>query len=154
MSEAIENTVENTPEKTNKYKYKFRDFTAEDSMLVLAILEKINMEEFKDCLTEEVLNKIISLFIDNTKAEAEGMSVEETEKLMASSGISIFPSLLGIAQVVVKNVRKCDRELFALLSSVSGIPVDEIKKMKFGAFLRLVVDFVKFVKEEGFSDFF
>lgn len=152
--EAIENTVENTPEKTKKYKYKFRDFTAEDSMPVLAILEKINMEEFKDCLTEEVLNKIISLFTDKAKAEAEGMSVEETENLMASSGIAIFPLLLGIAQVIVKNVRKCDKELFALLSKASEIPVEDIKKMKFGAFLRLVVDFVKFVKEEGFSDFF
>lgn len=143
MSEAIEKTTEKP--------YKFRDLTAEDIAPMAAILQRINIEEFKKCFNGEMIEKAVNVFASKSKEEKEENAQDNT---MAAAGIALFPSLLSIAQVIVTNVPKCEKEVFKFLSSVSGLSVDEIRKMKLGAFMRLVVDFVKFVKEEGFSDFF
>lgn len=143
MSEAIEKTTEKN--------YKFRDLTAEDIAPMAAILQKINIEEFKKCFNEEMIEKTVNVFVTKSKEEKEENTQDNT---MTAAGIALFPSLLSVAQVIVTNVPKCEKDVFKFLSSVSGISVEEIRKMKLGAFLRLVVEFVKFVKEEGFSDFF
>ena len=140
-------------EKTTERPYKFRDLTAEDIAPMAAILQKINIEEFKSCFSEEMIKKAIDIF--TVKAGTDEKEEEKTqENKMAAAGIALFPSLLSVAQVIVTNVPKCEKETFRFLASVSGISVEEIKKMKLGAFMRLVVDFVNFVKEEGFTDFF
>lgn len=149
-------------EETLKEKpYKFRELTAEDIVPMTTILQKINIEEFQKCFNEKTIEKIVNIFTakvaDGEKAAEgeEGAEVEKTaENKMAVAGISLFPSLLSVAQVIVTNVPKCEKDIFRFLSSVSGLSVDEIRKMKMGAFFRMVLDFVKFVKEEGFDDFF
>lgn len=141
-----------TTEKTMERPYKFRDLTAEDIAPMAAILQEINIEEFKKCFSEEMVEKIINIFV--AKAGIDEKEEKAQDNTMAAAGIALFPSLLSVAQVIVTNVPKCEKELFKFLASVSGLSVYEIKKMKLGAFMRLVVDFVKFVKEEGFADFF
>lgn len=150
-------------EETLKVKpYKFRELTADDIVPMTTILQKINIEEFQRCFNEQMIEKIVNIFVSNTgesEKAAEGeeganvAGVKANEK-MTIAGISLFPSLLSVAQVIVTNVPKCEKEIFRFLASVSGISVEEIRKMKMGAFFRMVLDFVKFVKEEGFSDFF
>lgn len=144
-----------TIEKTTEKPYKFRDLTAEDIAPMAAILQKINIEELKKCFTEEMTEKIVNIFVGKAKDEnKEEKNENAQDNKIAAAGIALFPSLLSVAQVIVTNVPKCEKEAFKFLSSVSNLSVEEIRKMKLGAFLRLVVDFVKFVKEEGFSDFF
>lgn len=144
-----------TIEKTTERPYKFRDLTAEDIAPMAAILQKINIEEFNKCVTDEMAKKIVNIFMLNVEIETKKEAGENAdENALTAAGIDLVPSLFSVAQVVVTNVPKCEKEAFKFLASVSGLSVDEIKKMKLGAFLRLVVDFVKFVKEEGFSDFF
>lgn len=152
-------------EETLKAKpYKFRELTAEDIVPMTTILQKINIEEFQRCINEKTIEKIVGIFTSK-KGEsdkfaegeegAEGTEGEKTfEEKMTVAGISLFPSLLSVAQVIVTNVPKCEKEIFRFLSNVSGMSVDEIKKMKMGAFFRMVLDFIKFVKDEGFADFF
>ena len=147
MSEAIEKTTEKP--------YKFRDLTAEDIAPMAAILQKINIEEFKKCFSEEMVEKAINIFVAKADQDENKEKDENAQdNTMAAAGIALFPSLLSVAQVIVTNLPKCEKDIFKFLSSVSGISTEEIRKMKLGAFLRFVMDFLKFVKEEGFSDFF
>ena len=56
-----------------------------------------------------------------------------------------------IVKFIMKNIKACKNEVYSLLSDLSGIPADEIKKMPFGTTPKMLKEIFENEKD---SDFF
>lgn len=56
-----------------------------------------------------------------------------------------------IVKFIMKNIKACKNEVYALLSDLSGIPADEIRKMPFGTTPKMLKEIFENEKD---SDFF
>ena len=74
-----------------------------------------------------------------------------------NKGVKNLTNLAGMtiafemANTIVQNIPHCEKEIFELLASVSGLKVNEIKAFGLATFTEMVIDFVK---KEEFKDFF
>lgn len=142
-----ENMPENVENITEREKpYKFRELCAEDVFPMLNIVKKIGLKEFKECFSKETLENIVDMFMNGAKAESKN----ENDTLVAV-GISILPSVLDVADVLIGNIAKCENEFYKFLENISNLSVAEIKKLKMADFFEMIVDVVK---KEEFKDFF
>ena len=145
-NESKENTpviAENTAEREKPYI--LRDLCADDVFPMLAILKKLGIKEFKECFSKETLEGIVGTFMGGAKAENNN----ENDTLVAV-GISILPSVLEVADVLIGNLSKCENEFYKFLENISNLSVDQIKKLKMADFFEMIVDVLK---KEEFKDF-
>ena len=126
--------------------YKLRELCAEDVFPMLNILKKIGFKEFKECFNKESLESIVDMFMNGAKAENKN----DNDTLVAV-GISILPSVLDIADVLIGNLAKCENEFYKFLTNISNLSVDQIKKLKMAEFFEMIVDVLK---KDDFKDFF
>ena len=148
FDEGKENTPEVAEMVTEREKpYKLRALCAEDVFPMLNILKKIGIKEFKECFSKETLESIVEMFMNSAKAENED---SENDTLVAV-GISILPSVLDIADVLIGNLSKCENEVYKFLENVSDLSIAEIKKLNMADFFEMIVDVIK---KEEFKDFF
>ena len=111
--------------------YKFRPLEASDVFVMSKIIGAIGVNEFSACL-------------DGDFAKA----MKDANDATAAVGAAVF---LNIANVIFKNLPKCENDIYQMLSNVSGMTVKEIKKLDFVTFTEMVIDFVQ---KEEFRDFF
>lgn len=130
MSEAIENM--NITEKP----YTFRRLEAVDVFPMFKIISKIGVNEFMACFDKQSLKDLIN-----------GSATSKNGQSASIVGLSV---ILEIANVIMGNVSKCEKEIFALLASVSGMKEADVRKMDFAPFAEMVI---AFVKKEEFRDF-
>ena len=132
MNEAIENkeTVETVKP------YTFRKLSAEDMFLMFTIIKKIGVKEFKKLFEGEALDTLVTEF-KNSGAD---------DKSLAAIGVSIG---FDAVDLILGNLPKCEKEIYALLAQVSGMTEDEVKKDMI-LFTEMVIDFVK---KDEFPDF-
>lgn len=131
--------------------YKLRDLCAEDIFPMLNILKKIGIKEFKECFSKETLESIVDLFVKGTKTKEDDKSGASEDNTLAAVGISILPSVLDIADVLLTNIPKCENDFYKFLENVSDLSTAEIKKLKMADFMGMIVDVIK---KEDFKDFF
>ncbi|MDY4081145.1 MAG: hypothetical protein SOY97_05905 [Candidatus Metalachnospira sp.] len=116
--------------------YTFRELTSQDIFPMMKLLSKIGVSEFKNCFeSEAVKNTII------------GVKGKKDDKALASIGITV---MLQIGEVLISNIPKCENEIYAILSSVSSIPIEELKKLSMSDFMQMIIDFIK---KPEFKDF-
>lgn len=108
-----------------KKPYTLRPLTDEDLWPVLEILGKVFPEELSGMLGKLAL---------------EGRGMEE----IGAEG------LVRLAAAALKNVGSVRSEVYALLSSLSGIPAEEIPKMEFGTTPGMLRDMVEDAKNRSF----
>ena len=115
MSEAIEKTVTNdeitkdTIEKT----YTLRELYDEDIYPVVEILGKVLPESIRENFSQ-VANDLLGSEVKKTDEQVGGMVA------------------FDILKHILKNFSTVKDDVYAFLSSLSGIPSEEIKKMPFG----------------------
>lgn len=112
--------------------YTFRKLSAEDMFLMFTIIKKIGVKEFKNCFEGEALETLITAF-KNSGGD---------EKALTAVGVSIG---FDAVDLILGNLPKCEKEIYALLAQVSGMTEDEVKKDMI-LFTEMAIDFVK--KEE------
>ena len=117
-------------ETTLEAKYTFRPLAASDMFLMSKIIGEIGVNEFSACIGGDFLEAMKGGGVD---ASAVGATV-----------------FLQIANVIFKNLPKCEKDIYTMLASVSGMTTDEIKNMGFVTFTEMVIDFIK---KEEFRDF-
>lgn len=116
--------------------YELRKLKGDDIFLVVRILNKIGIKNVKRCFeSADVLNAIMT-------AQDEG------EKDMTAVGISVA---LDVAALVMENLDGAKKDIYALLSTLSGMKETEIAEMDLADFAGLVMDVIKM---EGFRVFF
>lgn len=131
---AIQNDVVETATETKPYT--FRRLGAEDVSPMCKVIGKIGLNEFTKCFeSDSVMN-----LIDKMKTKGD---VNMTD-------IAGFQVILEIANVIISHIPDCEKDLFILLSNVSGLTVKEIRSFDLATFAEMVIDFVK---KEEFKDF-
>lgn len=123
--------------------YQFRTLAAKDIPLVTNVIKTIGLKEFKSCITGDVVDNVTKMF-------NKGANSEEKVNLTAV-GLSFFPVVLDIAEIVLNNLEACATALFKLLSSTSNLSVKEVENLSPATFAEMVFDFVK---KDEFPDFF
>lgn len=124
--------------------YELRDLQADDLFVLVSIVSKIGIKEFKACFaSDDVMAAVKSMAKKDEKEEAADNSNDIT-----SVGISVA---LDIAAILMANIGKCKNDIYALLANLSGMKEKEIAKLPIKTFTSMVVDLVK---KKEFADFF
>lgn len=111
--------------------YTLRILKAKDLFLVTKIIDKIGYKEFKNALKgNDVLNAIKK---DSKNLEKIGLEV-----------------VLEISGIIISNFDKCENELYALLSNLSGVDASEIKELDLADFTEMIVEVLKEPKNRDF----
>lgn len=122
-------------------KYELRALKASDFFLVTRILSKIGVKECKQCLESvEIKNAVRDMM------SKQGGKVADAD--VASIGMSV---VFDIAGVVLEHMESCEKDIYTLLSRLSGLKMQEIADMPMAEFGEMVIEVVK---HEGFRDFF
>ena len=137
MSEATIATVQ--PEAAVK-PYNFRPLGGGDVFLMFRIIGKIGVKEFNACFEHDGIKHLVAATMGEKMMEQEEASVSVTY-------ISI---VLEVADVIFRNLPKCEDEIFQMLSQTSNLSVAQVKKLSLAQFTEMVIDFVK---KEEFRDF-
>lgn len=109
--------------------YTFRKLNSTDTFLMFRIIGKIGINEFAKSIDGDFVKNIAK----NNDQAALGISV-----------------VLGMANVIVGNLPKCEAEIYEMLANTSNLTIDQVKGLDFCTFTEMVIDFVK---KEEFRDF-
>lgn len=116
--------------------YGFRPLEASDIFLMSKIIGAIGVNEFAACFDKDGIKDMIASMAK--KGDSESITI---------AGAAVF---LEIANVIFKNLPKCEAEIYQMLANVSGMTVDWVKKLDLITFTEMVIDFIK---KEEFRDF-
>lgn len=122
-------------EATMEKPYKFRPLEASDVFVMSKIIGAIGVNEFSACFENDGIKKVIA---------SMGKDGNDSSTI---AGAAVF---LEIANVIFKNLPKCEADIYQMLASVSGMTVNQVKKLDFVTFTEMVIDFVQ---KEEFRDF-
>jgi hypothetical protein len=142
MSETIKNDVA-LEVVTLEKPYTFRKLGAEDVFLMVSIISKIGIKEFKTFFEGGDFKNILSKFTEEAREKAD----ETDEASVTALGASIF---LELATTVICNLPKAENEIFQMLSNTSNLSVKEVRKLGLADFTEMIVDFFK---KDEFKDF-
>lgn len=117
--------------------YTLRALQSDDLFLMLKVINKIGIKEIKKCFESEAVVKAITAMTD-------GKKVKDT----AAVGMTV---MLEIADVLARNLPACRDELYQLLSTLSGMTVEEIAKLPMLTMIDMVMDVINM---QEFADFF
>ena len=138
MSEAIIKNVQ--PEAAVK-PYTFRTLGGEDVFLMFRIIGKIGVKEFNACFENDGIKHLVASMMGEKMANAD----DET-----SVSVTYISVVLELADVIFRNLPKCENEVFQMLSQTSDLTVAQVKKLTLAQFTEMVIDFIK---KDEFRDF-
>ena len=144
MSETI---IEFNPnnEAVQEKPYKFRLLGAPDIFVMCKIIKAIGVNEFMSVLQGDSLKKVLNQFVEANGGEKADLTQDNFAMMGALAGV------LEIANVIIGNLPKCEKEIYQLLSQTSNLSVEEIKAEGNAVmFFEMVIDFIK---KEEFKDF-
>lgn len=138
-SEAMLKAVPEVCEEPEKKPYTFRRLNAPDVFIMAKIIKAIGINEFTACFEKEGVIDMVAAMT------AEGKEMSEQDFSIA--GYSV---ILEIADVIIGNIPKCEKEIYQILSQTSNLSIDEVKSLDMVIFLEMIIDFVR---KEEFRDF-
>ena len=121
--------------------YMLRALQSDDLFLMLKVINKIGIKEIKKCFESEAVIKAISSVAGDKKGE-------DVDNDVATVGMTV---MLEIADVFARNLPACRDELYQLLSTLSGMTVEEIARLPMLTMVDMVMDVIKM---QEFADFF
>lgn len=130
--------MEKVNETTTAKPYIFRRLAAEDVFPMVNILNKIGINEVKNFIEGDGFKTVLTAFTNGENKD---------EKAVEKVGISIFFELLDL---LLRNLPKCEDDVFRLLANTSNLTVEQIKKLDIVEFTEMIMDFFK---KEEFKDF-
>ena len=116
--------------------YEIRNLTSEDVFPMSQIISKIGVDELASCFKDKDIQKIME--------EAKDKEVVDIPQAV---GVQV---VMKLAQVVLKNLPSCKKDLYEFLASLTGKTTDEIASLPMGTFFQLLLDVIG---KEDFKDF-
>lgn len=116
--------------------YTFRKLGALDVAPMCKIIGKIGITEFGKCFESETVLNLIKQMKDKNAAQVQDIA-----------GLQV---VLEMANIIVCHIPEVEKDIFALLASVSGLTVETIKGFDLVTFTEMVIDFIK---KPEFKDF-
>lgn len=111
--------------------YELRLLKDSDLFLLLKILKKIGIKDFKDAFIQ-------------SQSDKEAVSGKEVVR-----NIGILTTF-DIVDMLLGNLDKIEEELYNLCSDLSGISIDEIREMEFGTMPLMLLDMFTNVRNSSF----
>lgn len=133
--------------------YVKRKLAVGDLMLVIQIIKKIGIKDFKKCFTDVDIsgfqpNKDTAKEDLAEKSENEAQEVAGKESAFEKIGFSVA---LDVVDILLTNIPKCEHDLYAFMASMCCVTEDELKEYPISAFVDIL--FEVFTAEEA-KDFF
>lgn len=123
--------------------YELRELQADDLFVIINIVNKIGIKEFRACFeSEEVKAAVLNMIEQKEDGEAD----ESADVVSIGIGVA-----LDIATILLTNISKCKNDIYTLLANLSGMTIGDIAKLPMKTFTGMVIDLVK---QEEFADFF
>ena len=129
----MNNEIKEAVETADKKAYEFRKLGALDIAPMCKIIGKIGITEFGKCFESET---VLNLIKQQNAAQIQDIA-----------GLQV---VLEIANIIVCHIPEVEKDIFALLASVSGLTVETIKAFDLATFTEMVIDFIK---KPEFKDF-
>ncbi len=120
------------PEPEAGKSYALRELKAADVFIVSKIIGSIGIKEFRASFESDAV-KAAMKNAQNTDVMAVGMTV-----------------FLDIADVIFRNIPKCEKDVYAFLASLSGMEIEEVESLPMVTFIEMIIDVIK---KEEFKDF-
>ncbi len=134
-----------------KKPYELKTLEAVHIMPMVSIIRKIGLKEIKNIISEETLKDIISMFMSDAKTASNEETETSNESTLAAIGISILPTALDVAEMLLANFEKAETDIFKFLESVSNLSIDEVKHLSLPDIAEMIIDVIK---KEEFKDFY
>jgi len=123
--------------KMEEKKYTLRNPNADDIFLMFRILSKVGIKNIKGCFES-----------DEVRAAMRLATMNDADGELSNIGIIVA---IDVAGVIMEHLDGAKNDIYAFLSRLSGMKVEEIAQMNPGDFAGMIIDTVKL---EGFRDFF
>lgn len=156
--ESQENIQQET--ETNRKPYQLRKLCADDIFPMARIIGKIGIDELVGCVADGDITDII-IKLKNRKilikeAEDAALSDEvsdqqtdkelQTEELIAGAAI-----ITKVVNKLLLRLDSCRTDIYLLLSNLSGIQIEDMKKLEIEIFLEMIADVIR---KEEFKNFY
>lgn len=128
--------------------YTLRPLCDEDLYSLLDIIAKLCPQDLKPILLKleskrEEVERLASEAGDN---EAKKQIVVE---MINDIGVDI---VMDLALTVIRNLKTVKDDVYALLSDLSGLPAEQIRRMGFGTTPKMIWSVVKDIRNQGFFE--
>lgn len=120
-------------------KFELRELKSADLFPMFGILSKIGFKDLKDSLSVDT----IKTMIDSVNGKSEDNDTQTT--------ILGFGIIMEVVEVIMKNLPKCEKEIYSFLAGLSGMTAKEIADLDMVTFTEMVI---AVVRKEEFKDFF
>ena len=117
--------------------YEMRKLQATDIFSVVKILNGIGLNNIKEAIDFEEINKI-----------RKGMTEDNADVITSQVGLNVVMSL---ATIILENLPKVENDLYKFVGSVIGIKTKDVAKMDIGDFMDVLI---AIIQKEEFKDFF
>lgn len=138
---SVDKAVESRP-------YTLRPLCDEDLYPILDIIGKLCPEDMKPIIKKagEQYDRMTAGQGDDLKEEEKNQVIMQ---IVSDIGIDIVSDLV---LTVIRNLKMVKDDVYALLSDLSGIPADQIRKMGFGTTPKMIMEIAKDIKNQSFFE--
>lgn len=123
----------------DEVKFELRGLKSDDMFPMFGILSKIGFKDLKNSMTPDRVAELTTAF-KNTNDDSTDMSTY--------LGFNI---MIEAVEIITKNLPSCKVEIYTLLSSLSGMTVNQIADLDMVTFTEMII---AVVQKEEFKDFF
>ena len=128
--------------------YTLRPLSDEDLYPILDIIGKLCPEDMKP-----IIKKAGEQYEKMTEGFGEDADDEEKKQIIVQIVSDIGVDIVSdIVLTVIRSLKTVKDDVYALLSDLSGIPADQIRKMKFGTTPKMIMDIAKDIKNQSFFE--
>lgn len=128
--------------------YTLRKLEADDIFPMAKILGKIGINECVQYINQDEFKEFIKEFFNGKQNDN---SAEPKERDSNSEFIAGVAVIARISNIILLHLEDCRSEIYTLLSRLSGMNIEEIKKLELEVFLEMIVDVIR---KEEFKNFY
>ena len=140
------NNEEMIVDKAVEKPFTLRPLCDEDLYPILDIIAKVCPEEIRP-----IFNKVLIKYDGLSVISGENMKPEEKQEIVNSLAEKVgIDIIMDLGLIIIRNLKTVKDDVYALLSDLSGIPADQIRKMPFGTTPKMIMAVVRDVRNLDF----
>lgn len=140
------NNEEMIVDKAVEKPFTLRTLCDEDLYPILDIIAKVCPEEIRP-----IFNKVLIKYDGLSVISGENMKPEDKQEIVNSLAEEVgIDIIMDLGLIIIRNLKTVKDEVYALLSDLSGIPADQIRKMPFGTTPKMIMAVVRDVRNLDF----
>jgi len=128
-------------------KFELRGLKSCDMFPMFGILSKIGFKDLKNSLTPESIQDMMDAF---KESEGDGKDKDKDSNGAKTTFVG-FSIVMDVVEIIMKNLPRCEKEIYSFLANLSGMTVEEIADLDMVTFTEMII---AVVQKDEFKDFF